>query len=66
MAQELLNITRTKHGVGYATLSDVFKARAALAEAQVNVVTAHNDQAASLGKLYKALGREIQFRDAGP
>lgn len=61
LAQELLSITRTKYGVGYATLTDVFKARAALAEAEVNLVTAKNDKVVALGKLYQALGRDLNF-----
>ena len=61
LAQELLSITRTKYGVGYATLTDVFKARAALAEAEVNLATARNDKGVALGKLYQALGRDLHF-----
>lgn len=62
MAQELLQITRTKYGVGMATLAEVFKARAKLAEAEVNLASAQNDQAIALGKLYQALGRNLVFQ----
>lgn len=65
MAQELVSITRTKYGVGLATLADVFKARASLAEAEVNLATAQNDRATALGKLYQAMGRELTFREKG-
>ena len=65
MAQELLEITRTKYGVGYATLADVFKARSTLAEAQVSLTTAENDKAVALGKLYQALGRDLMFQEVG-
>jgi outer membrane protein TolC len=61
LARELLEITRTKFGVGYATLTDVFKARAALTEAEVNLATAQNDKVVALGKLYQALGRDLNF-----
>jgi outer membrane protein TolC len=61
LARELLEITRTKFGVGYATLTEVFKARAVLAEAEVNLATAQNDRGVALGKLYQALGRDLIF-----
>jgi outer membrane protein TolC len=61
LARELLSITRTKYGVGYATLTEVFRARAALAEAEVNLATARNDKVVALGKLYQALGRDLLF-----
>jgi len=63
MAQELLQITKTKYGVGMATLAEVFKARAMLAEAEVNLVSAQNDHATALGKLYQAPGRNLVFRE---
>jgi outer membrane protein TolC len=62
MAQELLQITRTKYGAGMATLAEVFKARAKLAEAEVNLASAQNDQAIALGKLYQAMGRKLVFQ----
>jgi outer membrane protein TolC len=61
LARELLEITRTKYAVGYVTLTDVFKARATLAEAEVNLITAQNDKFVALGKLYQALGRDLQL-----
>jgi outer membrane protein TolC len=64
-ADELVKITRTRYAVGYATLADLFKARASLAEAQVNLATAKDDQAVALGKLYWALSRELVFRGDG-
>jgi outer membrane protein TolC len=64
LANELLQITRTKYGVGYATLAEVFKARATLAEARVNLVTARNDKGIALGKLYQALGRDLLFQES--
>lgn len=65
MARELVEINRTKYAAGLATLSEVFKARAALTEAEVNLATAQNDKAVALGKLYQALGRELAFQGAG-
>jgi outer membrane protein TolC len=65
LAQELVTITRTKYGVGMATLAEVFKARASLAEAEVNLATAQNDRATALGKLYQAIGRDMSFRGPG-
>lgn len=65
MAQELLLITRTKYGAGLATLAEVFKARKMLAEAQVSLNTAQNDQAVALGRLYQALGRDLMFQGGG-
>jgi outer membrane protein TolC len=65
LGRELLAITRTKFTSGYATLADVFKTRATLAEAQVNLLTAQNDKAVALGKLYQALGRNLAFQRAG-
>lgn len=65
MAQEVVNITRTKYGVGMATLAEVFKARATLAEAEVNLATAQNDHAIALGKLYQSLGRTLMLREQG-
>jgi len=62
LAHELLHITRTKYGVGMATLAEVFKARATLAEAEVNLAGAQNDHAIALGKLYQALGRNLMFQ----
>lgn len=66
MAQELLNITQTKYGAGLATLAEVFKARAMLAEAEVNLATAQDDHAIALGKLYLALGRNLVFQGGAP
>jgi outer membrane protein TolC len=66
LAEELLTINRTKYGLGLATLVEVFKARAALAEAKVNSHTAKNDQAIALGQLYQAIGRELQFQGGRP
>lgn len=63
LAQELLQITRTKYGAGLATLADVYKTRAELAEAEVNLATAQNDRAVALAKLYQALGRDLIFRE---
>ena len=63
LAQELVQITRTKYGAGLATLADVYKARADLAEAEVNLATAQNDRAVALAKLYQALGRDLIFRE---
>jgi outer membrane protein len=62
MAQELVNIAQTKYAVGMATLADVFKARAMLAEAEVNLATAQNDHAIALGKLYQSMGRDLALR----
>jgi outer membrane protein TolC len=59
LAEELVKINRTKYGLGLTTLVEVFKARAALAEAKVNFHTAKNDQAIALGQLYQALGRDL-------
>lgn len=59
LAEELLTINRTKYGLGLATTVEVFKARAALAEAQVNLATAKNDRAIALGQLYQAVGRNL-------
>ena len=64
MADEMLKITRTKYGVGYATLADLFKAQATLAEARVNLATAQNDRQVALGKLYQALGRDLGFKES--
>ncbi len=66
LAEELVKINRTKYGLGLTTLVEVFKARAALAEARVNAHTAKNDQAIALGQLYQALGRELHFQAASP
>lgn len=65
LSQELVSVTRTKFGAGYATLSDLYQAQAKLAEAQVNLITAQDDQAVALGKLYKALGRQLVFQGSG-
>jgi len=65
MARELVEINRTKYAAGLATLSEVFKARTALTEAEVSLATARNDQAAALGKLYQALGRELHLQGGG-
>jgi outer membrane protein TolC len=65
MARELVGILRTKYGVGYATLAEVFKARATLAEAEVSLATAQNDQAVALGKLYQVLGRDLTYQGSG-
>jgi outer membrane protein len=59
LAEELLTINRTKYGLGLATRVEVFKARAALAEARVNGAAAKNDRAIALGQLYQALGRNL-------
>lgn len=65
MAQELVAITQAKFGAGLTTLADLFKARASLAEAQVNLVNARNDRAAALGKLYRAVGRDMALQGKG-
>jgi len=62
LAEELVKINRTKYGLGLTTLVEVFKARASLAEARVNSLTAKNDQAIALGGLYRAVGRELVFQ----
>jgi outer membrane protein TolC len=65
MAREMVQINRTKYAAGMATLAEVFKARATLTEAEVNLATAQNDKAAALGKLYQAVGRELNFGGGG-
>ena len=47
---------------GSPPLVEVYKARAALAEANVSRSTARNDQAIALGQLYQALGRSLMFQ----
>ena len=66
LAEELVKINRTKYGLGLTPLVEVFKARAALSEARVNLITAKNDRAIALGRLYQAVGREFHFQGAGP
>jgi outer membrane protein TolC len=62
LAEELVKINQTKYGLGLTPLVEVFKSRAALAEAKVSHATAKNDQAIALGKLYQALGRSLEFK----
>ncbi|MFZ5447847.1 MAG: TolC family protein [Thermodesulfobacteriota bacterium] len=66
MARELVGINQIKYGSGMTTLAEVFKARATLAEAEVNLATAQNDRATALGKLYQAVGRDMVFKEKGP
>jgi outer membrane protein TolC len=61
LAEELVKINQTKYGLGLTPLVEVFKARAALAEARINHSAAKNDQAIALGQLYQALGRNLVF-----
>jgi outer membrane protein TolC len=62
LAEELVKINQTKYGLGLAPLVEVFKARAALAEAKVSGYTAKNDRAIALGQLYQALGRSLMLQ----
>jgi outer membrane protein TolC len=62
LAEELVKINQTKYNLGLTPLVEVFKARAALAEAKVSSYTAKNDQAIALGQLYQALGRNLAFK----
>lgn len=62
LGEELVKINQTKYGLGLTPLVEVYKARAALAEANVSRSTARNDQAIALGQLYQALGRSLMFQ----
>ena len=59
LAEEMLEISRTKYRTGLATVSEVLKARAQLAEARINLLTARKDFAVSLAQLYMILGRNL-------
>ena len=59
MTEELVDINRTKYRTGLATVADVLKARAVLAEARINLLNAQKDFAVSLAQLYRILGRNL-------
>jgi outer membrane protein TolC len=59
MSEELVDINKTKYRTGLATVADVLKARTALVEARVNLLTAQKDFAVSLAQLYRLLGRNL-------
>ena len=58
MSEELVDINRTKYRTGMATVADVLKARAALAEARINLLNAQKDFAVSLAQLHTNFGPE--------
>jgi outer membrane protein len=59
MAEELVDINRTKYRTGLVTLSDVLKARFTLTEARINLLNAKKDFAVSTAELHRILGRNI-------
>jgi outer membrane protein TolC len=59
MLEELVQISRAKYKTGLATVTDVLKARAALAEARINLLEAQKDFAVSLAQLHRILGRNL-------
>lgn len=59
MSEELVQINRTKYQTGLATVTDILKARAALAEARINLLEAQKDFAVSLAQLHRILGRNM-------
>ena len=65
MSEELVDIKRTKYRTGMATVADVLKARAALAEARINLLNAQKDFAVSLAQLHMILGRNLLGQGAG-
>ena len=65
MSEELVDINRTKYRTGMVTVSDVLKARAALAEARINLLNAKKDFAVSLAQLHMILGRNLLGQGAG-
>ncbi len=65
MTEELVDISRTKFRTGLATVTDVLKARAALAEARINLLNAQKDFAGSLAQLYQILGRNLLSQESG-
>jgi outer membrane protein TolC len=65
MSEELVDINRTKYRTGMVTVADVLKARAALAEARINLLNAKKDFAVSLAKLHIILGRNLLGQGAG-
>ncbi len=65
MTEELVDISQTKYRTGMVTVSEVLKARAALAEARINLLNAQKDFAVSLAQLYMILGRNLPGMEAG-
>jgi outer membrane protein TolC len=65
MTEELVDISRTKYQTGMGTMADVLKARAALAEARINLLNAQKDFALSLAQLHVILGRNLLGQGAG-
>ena len=59
MAEELVDISRTKYRTGLVTLSDVLKARFTLTEARINLLNAKKDFAVSMAQLHGILGRNL-------
>jgi outer membrane protein TolC len=65
MSEELVDIKRTKYRTGLTTVADVLKARAALAEARINLLNAQKDFAVSLAQLHRILGRNLLAQEYG-
>lgn len=59
LAEEVVAISRNRYRTGLATLADVLKARAALAEANINLLNARRDFAIALAQLHRLLGRDL-------
>lgn len=58
LAEEIVNIQRSKYRAGLTTLAEVLKARTAVAEARLNFMAAKKDYAVALAQLYRLVGRD--------
>jgi len=59
IAEELVDIRKTKYRTGLVTLSDILKARITLTEARINLINAKKDFAVAMAKLHMILGRNL-------
>ena len=66
MSEEMVAISRQKYRTGLATVADVLKARAALAEANINLINARKDFAIALVQLHRILGRNLFPLESSP